>query len=42
MMTVQTDYDEIVSKPGQQLKEELSGEEVELKKMSIHTARGEQ
>lgn len=42
MMTIQTDYDEIVSKPGHELKEELSGEEAELKKMSIHTGRGEQ
>lgn len=42
MMTVQTDYEEIVSKPGQQLKEELAGEEVELKKVNIYTGRGEQ
>lgn len=42
MMTIQTEYNEMVSKPSTELKSELANEKIERKKMNIYTARGAQ
>jgi hypothetical protein len=42
MITIQTEYAEIVSRPENDLREELAGDKVELKKVDVYTGRGGQ
>lgn len=42
MITVQTNYSELVSKTSSEIKSELAEEKVQLKNVRIHTARGGQ